>query len=310
MRYVGTLIRLLGEQTENIREQVTDTSGIPDSLFLEYLNDAQTRLQSIAIRNIPHLTLFDKQETISIVGGTGRYDIPERAIYGQMVRMVEYRDYAQEDRYYELSYESSLRLMAVHTSDRPSSYCVLDRKIALSPIPAATIGNLRVTYPQAVRTLDLRRGKVESIVDDGTSYTSIVVADDDELSPVELSEADYICVVNRYGASLYPNLLVSSYDSSNRQIHIESASMADGTIPVGSYVVCGKNSTTHSDLIREAEKYLMAYAAWKLFKKDSSTDAVEQNEELVAIEEECLATLSNLSLGTLAPPILDREWFN
>ena len=52
------------------------------------------------------------------------------------------------------------------------------------------------------------------------------------------------------------------------------------------YLVGGKDTTTHSDLPRNCERYLIAYCAWKIFKRDSSMDSGDQQAELSAMEQD------------------------
>lgn len=309
MRYVGKLIDHVGRHTENPRDQVTSEAGISDEDFLEYANFAQSRLQAAILRAYPHSTVFDDEYTQSVTSGTKSYPVSSGdALYGNKCRYCEYSDSGRSDDYWALRYSDIRELGAGAGS--PTTYALRNGNVILGDIPNRS-GYLRTVFPRRLDSLDLRRGRVETKTDNGTYFTQITLADDSDLDADALTAAEYLCVNDKRGVVTYYSLPVYSYDSASRIVTLDSSSalLTAGTIAVGDYVTVGKFSTTHSKLEDPAEKYLLSYMSWKIFKRDSSTDAVEENSELASMEEEIVAVYGSASLDAQNIIISDPEWF-
>ena len=309
MRYVGKLIDHVGRHTENPRDQVTDEAGISDEDFLEYANFAQSRLQAAILRAYPHSTVFDDDYTQSVTSGTKSYPVSSGdALYGNKCRYCEYSDSGRSDDYWALRYSDIRELGAGAGS--PTTYALRNGNVILGDIPNRS-GYLRTVFPRRLDSLDLRRGRVEATANDGTRWTGVTLADDSDLDSDALADAEYFCVSDKRGTVTIYSVPIYSYDSPSRVIKIDSGSplMTTGSINVGDYVTIGKFSTTHSKLEDPAEKYLLSYMSWKIFKRDSSTDAVEENSELASMEEEIVAVYGSASLDAQNIIISDPEWF-
>ena len=80
------------------------------------------------------------------------------------------------------------------------------------------------------------------------------------------------------------------------------------TIPAGAYIVGGKDTTTHSDLGIEVERYLIAYCAWKILKRDSSMDSTEAMQELQLMAQEIVKSYALITDDIqLIPDINSRD---
>jgi hypothetical protein len=80
------------------------------------------------------------------------------------------------------------------------------------------------------------------------------------------------------------------------------AAMADGTIAAGDYITLKEYGTTHSSLPANIERYLKAYAVWKLLRRDSSSDSAEQYQELIAIESQIINAVRTMFKGVQRIP--------
>ena len=78
-----------------------------------------------------------------------------------------------------------------------------------------------------------------------------------------------------------------------------TVSTADGEsasdILANHYIVGGKDTTTHGDLPRSVERYLISYCAWKILKRDSSVDSSEAQLELQALIQEIVNSYAMIS---------------
>ena len=61
------------------------------------------------------------------------------------------------------------------------------------------------------------------------------------------------------------------------------------------YIIGGKDVTTHGELPRSVERYLIAYCSWKILKRDSSVDSSEAQLELAAIAQEIINSYALIS---------------
>ena len=278
MRYVQYIIEQIRRETEN--EDVSDFIGIQDSEFLQYINDAQHRLQSKIVAK--HPSVFIEEAIINTVSGQESYSLPSDAFLGNKISNVEFSSSGEEQDYYVLE-EVSLKKRQSGSTGDPSKYIRKSGKVLLSPIP--TSGKLRINYVKRIPELDLRRGYVTGICSD-TSYTTestcvsgggswtappsdlssstTLKLNSTELltSTTDLAEHQYICIVDKDGNMKMKNIPLSAIIDVNN-LTLGSHTAEDGeSISVGDYVVGGKDTTTHSELPRNVERYLIAYGAW------------------------------------------------
>ena len=83
------------------------------------------------------------------------------------------------------------------------------------------------------------------------------------------------------------------------------------TLTAGDFIVVGKNSSTHSELVDFVERYLLAYCSWKILKRDSSVDYQEQQTELSQLETEIVASYADISDDIYEIPEINKDevWF-
>ncbi len=72
----------------------------------------------------------------------------------------------------------------------------------------------------------------------------------------------------------------------------------------------GQYATNHQQTIPPefVERYMVAYAAMKLFNKDSSKDATWATEEMNQIEKDVTGNLISITKDAQELPILDWSW--
>jgi hypothetical protein len=197
--------------------------------------------------------------------------------------------------------EVDLRTISSQDVSGVYSYSLSDRTLITNGSPTTSQGTLEVTYTKLLPTLDISRGTVASTTDDGTDYLTIVVTGADD---TELGLTEYVSVVDWDGSKVHDNIPVSSYDSGTSTLTLRSGvAISAGTISTGNTIVSGQFASTHSLLPAITERYLIAYASWKIFKRDSSTDSTEQFQELQMMEDDILKSLAR-------PTDAFRRWNN
>jgi len=310
VRYIKYLIEQVRRETEN--EEFTDETGIKDNEFIQYLNDAQHRLQARITSQHPRVFLND--ELINVVSGQSTYNLPSDTYLDNRVHNIEYSSTGNESDYYILD-EVSLRRISPGASGEPSYYVRSTGKIIINPVP--TTGTFRITYTQKLKELDLRIGRVVSTQDTVTSIEAITEISLDPSPVVDVTsgqEHDFICVVDRFGNSKMKNIPVNiSVTTDLPNIDSDSISVDPHTpllgesIEAGDYIIGGKDSSSHSQLPRSVERYLIQYCAWKILKRDSSVDSQEAQAELLAMEDDITSSYANITDDIQNIPVL-TDW--
>jgi hypothetical protein len=309
MRYVGLLINDVGEQSKNRRSDVTSTSGVSDNEILRYFRSAQSYIQSQILRQVGATDFFNSTTTLSLVGGQKSYTLPGDVYYNSKIKRVRYSESGLARDYYDLIPLSSERFTEDQDITSPEGYTAGNGVILLNGVPTSSSGNLRTTYVRSLDSLDKRRGKVQSVADDGTNYTNIILEDDSTLDGTRIVDyvGDFACFSSIRGVVGYYNGIVSAYDSGTRTLTLTDSPMSAGVIAVGSYLTLGEYTTTHSILPRECEHFLIEFVDWKLKKGDSSQDAVEANQEMVMLMDDIIAQFANM-VDPQAVMLQDPYW--
>lgn len=303
-RYVGLEIAEVRQiSKQETSDEDSQTEAVSRNLILSFLSQADERIQSLMMSN-PSNTFFNTTNIITTVAEDKDYALPGDLYAGDLVKLVEY-SYSGESKHY-VPLRRILRSQVNNTpGQRVCNFLTEGSNLILSP-PPLTAGQLvRVTYPKIVDRLDVRRGQVSSTpVNDGTDYSALTLDDDAFLSASFFDDHNFLCVSDRNGVVQRYNLEYESYDSATRTFTLSSGqAISSGTISAGDFVTLGKYSTTHSPMPRIVERYRIAYAAWKVMRVVSNTDAKAQQEEVVGLENDIVSKLKDTMVGVVSLPM-------
>ena len=310
MRRVELLIEQSRRATES--NNFSEEAGIQDSEFLQYLNDAQDRVFTRILGVYPDA--FITEALVTCTPGTESYSIPSDAYLQTKVKLVEYSTNGVETQYYELE-QATLRERHVGNSGSPSYYIRRNNQILVQPKPS-TAGTLRINYIHKLPRLDKRRGKVSAVTLDGSTRTiTTLTLDTTDLSASDVTDIQslgYICILNKDGVIQMQNIPVATIDSDTGVVTLDGSFVyaVGETIAVDNYVVMGAYATTHSQLDDSCERYLLAHTDWKILKRDSSNDAVEQSSELNDTLSEIIDAYKDVDEDVDFVPILDSQYFD
>jgi len=309
-RYISYLIDDVRQSTENT--DVSDTIGIKDAEFLRFLNDAQFRIQNLITQQ--HPSIFLQEYTTPIVANQEAYTLPHGAYMGNKVTQVEYAAQVAGKIYYEPIRPGSL-FERSSQSGRPIKYIRKAGQILLLPTPASSTGQLRITYTHKVPKLDFRRGSISAVTLSGNTITSLTMnVSTDQVDKLELDKFTRITIVNDEGGVQMGNIKVLSVDSASGVVTLDpSFTFESGeTISVGDYVVAGSYSSTHSLLDTMVERYLIAYATFKILQRDSNmSDLQVQQNVLLEMENEIVSAYVEISDDIMEIPNIisyDDDW--
>lgn len=312
-KLVDYLIDEVRESSEN--EDFSDTVGLTEEEVLKFINDAQYRLHSKILS--AHPTVFLEEDEQNVVADQENYTLKANAYLGNRVAQVDYSPTGQTADYYPLR-PFSLYNRRSGASGHPTHYIRKAGEVLLSPVPTTAGGKIRITYSRKIKRLDKRRGVIKAVTTSGSTITNLEInyVNGTTVDQGELNKRTKITVVDKYGDIKMDNILVSSYSSSasyDKTIDVDSsfAFLSGETIAVDDYVVSGRYTTTHSEFDESVERYIQAYAVWKILNRDSSVDNEQAAEELLALETEIIQSYAELTDDiSEIPEISDTDdWF-
>jgi len=286
MKYSADLITRVREHTLNTGN--TATSGIKDSHFLNYLNDAQDRLESLIHQ--ANAFVLETQSTSSIVAAQRAYPLPSDIVLKNKALLVEFSSTGNAKDYHPLR-KVSFRQLSTTQVDYPSTYSILNGSVYVSPVPQTATGSLRFTYTRKLDDMDLRRGTITVATDSGTAITALTLSTTgDDVTALDANT--YLCVNDRDGAVTMYNIRYDSYDDATGIVTLTGGSFTYATgesAAVGDYVTTGPYTTTHSDLNDLCERYLVKYCQMEILStEDSSADFAQAQAMLSAMETEII----------------------
>lgn len=285
------------------QENYSYTEGWDDNAMVEIFNLAMDRLYG-GLTEVDNPDLI-KQTEIDVVAAQQAYDIPIDVLHS--IRIPDVRFYFGGG-----SYEyTSLRQIDIQ--DRlstpvniPNFFTIRNRQILLSPTPnVSRAAALVINYQKMLRKLDIRRGKVTSYTEDGSGLNMVftlnftVVSEKDTNMQADansvLDRVDYCCLVDRSGSSIVDAIPLQGYDTTSLELTAEPTydmpaaeqTALDAAIAAGTtvYVVQGDYSSTHSELGRQTEDYLIEYAILRLLRLQSAAEPTKDQRQT---EEEVL----------------------
>jgi len=309
-KFIDSLIDEIREETEN--EGFSDEVGLSEEELIRHINDAVYRLHSKIIAQ--HPSVFIAEEEQDTTASVSTYDIKSTAFLGNRIAQVEYSHDGTSDNYYPLDM-TSLRRRNPGSLGTPSHYIRKSSQIVLVPTPRNSSGKIRISFTKRPMRMDKRRAQVKAVtLDSGTStITNLEVnyVNGTSVDNTELLKYSYFTVVDKYGAIKMDNIKLSSIDSSasyDATITPDSTHTYETgeTITTNDYLCAGRYATTHLEFAESVERYLRAYANWKVLKRDSSVDSAEAMQELIAMEQGIIDSYAELTDDiTFIPEIND-----
>jgi hypothetical protein len=169
--------RRIDEMAANARqlayqENYSYTEGWDDNTVGEVFNLGLNQLYDkiCQIDNVANIEEYAQ----NVVAGVQEYDIPQSVNLAIQIMNVRYLYGPQSWEFVTLE-QGMIQDRYSYPTNIPSTYCIRNGKILLSPTPNITRENaLIVNYQKRMRSLDYRRGKVSGII---SGYGSVVTID-------------------------------------------------------------------------------------------------------------------------------------
>ena len=309
MKTFPELVDLARKGSENV--DFSDSTGIQDVEFYQFLTDAHRRLESVI--HGKHQRALTKIKVQSVAAFSETVDIPIDCYMNNRIILLEVGQTSSPDTFYTLK-KGSIQERYSGISGHPVYYIRLGGQIILKP-KLSIASNIRWTYQLALPSADKKRGKIESLTVDTTTRTITALkldptATDGVLDVDNLNQQQYITVVGRDGTVKLKKLEITSVDDDGT-VNIYNGSHVyddDESLAVGDFVCSGWYSSFRSQLPDICERYLLAYAVMKAHKRDSNIDISESIQELQAMEEDIAMSFAEPDSDVDYVPILDSQF--
>lgn len=291
------------------------TYAITSDECIQYLNDAQDRMQNLISAQKNIAKLFVTEQIITVVQNQAEYVIPDRVLLNKQIEYVEFSATGSLTDYIRLE-KLNFFNRDTYPTTYPHGYFKRGGSILLQPTPSTTQGSLRVSYERDLDDLDVTRARIN-----GTPVTTDIDLTHSSGAPTTANEAlfingNFICISDANGNVMLRNGLIDSYDAPTDVLTLVAdvdtylvgsytlADLADGFLTVGKY------TTTYSKLPDACERYLVHYLAAQLFRKDSSNDYENALALVADIETDTIKALSAQTGEIQFTPQLQRyEWW-
>lgn len=317
MRYLGYLIDEIRRESDNTDVSTIDgdtVTGIADEEIIQFINDAQDRLQNLISSSNSTAKIFSVSRNLSTVASQEEYGFTaDRLLMNKEIELVEFSVDGLATNFYELD-KMVLFNRDTTPTEFPYGYYTRFGKICSIPPTTSNNGIIRVTFERQIDEVDKRRGKITAVSGlSSTTFTNLTLdSTADETSNPNLSSIDYICICDKDGTVTAYNIPVLSYDTAtNILTPVSTFTFQTGeTIAIDSYVTFHKWSTTHSQLPDPCESYLIIFAVEKLMLRDSADDYNKWKIKREDTEKDLLAQINSQTSEVQLIPQFDwGEWY-
>lgn len=285
MRRLEHLIAQVRSSTSN-----KSTSKISDFDMANYFNLAQDTIQNIAMSVESGARLFSTTSLITLVNNQESYDLPIDIYSPNSITSV--RITQSNDQFFPLE------RIVEKERQRGYGYALIGGKLYISPIPKWAPGNtLELTYQKILKRLGVRSGTIQGYV----SGTGVITLDAGYSTTIGQYD-DYFCIVDSSGTIVNANLPIISVGTGT------ITTTTGLTITNGQYVVMGRNTTTHSELMDLCERFLINFVERKIQAVESSSDVQIQASLTAEERTELTSIFSTGSADAMYPPITNTDY--
>lgn len=301
MRRAEQLIDVARKLSGNSRYDAD--SGVPQSVFVQYLQNAQDSLVREA--NNSKSKLFMTQVLTNVVSKQEFYPNPSNQYLFSIDTMW----------WSDNGYQDFIPLYKGIDKDRIDtevgyafSYVPVEGGFYLAP-PLES-GKLRTSYIRYPNKPQVRAGKIDSVTIVAGQVTALEV-DNGEASynEAEINGDQYLCVVDRFGAIKARNII---YDSvSSGVFTLSPFTLASGdTITVGDYICVGQNAVNKPELPDPCEEYLIKHMVYEAKEGDSSAWSRASKDEMARVLGQIVSSFGLITEDMTLIPITQVDYLD
>lgn len=308
MRNLALLITQARRATENL--EYSDSVGITDNEFIQYANDAQDELEAQISKVNADVNIGTS--IIQCTSGVADYSMPTDALLRSKIAHILWSTNGDEKQYRPLTQGRMAEIVATYEGS-PSYYVRVGNTIKLIPAPQSSSSTIKLYYAQKLPRLDVQAGLIDTVTTAGDQITSLVLdsgfANYDKTT---LLEEGYVTVCDALGNVKMKSIPILDIDDNTLAVTVSPSFTfdADESIAAGDYLIRGMRSTSHCALPDICERYIIGYMTWRILKRDSSNDAVEQKAEIDMMLMSIADAYAEADLGVDGIPILNTEFLD
>ncbi len=263
MRKVEQLIDVVRKLSQNTRYDAT--SGVPQDIFVQYLNNAQDSL-TMEVTNLK-TKYFKKQVVVPVVPYQAVYSYPEDCIM-QHLDTVQWTQ-AQSGTYWQTLFRTTQKEKITIQPGYPFAYVPFEDGIHMNP--PIQQGLLYITYEKLPKKMQKRAGIINSATTLSGNLTSLSLdITESSFDETEINSENFLCVVDKYGNVKASNIVYDNV-SSLGVFSMDPFALGTGTVAIGDYVCIGKNVSNISEYPDICEGYLIKHAVYEAKYGDSSS---------------------------------------
>lgn len=309
MQRLELLIKQARSESQN--KAFSLKAGIPQQDFVFWVNEAQERLYSEAIKQ--HPVYFTGEVILDSMSGQEAYDLPGD-IFLSHIEMIEYSVSGQTKDYYRLE-QARLPERISYPTGNPGYYIRRGKQILMVPAPATGgPAKIRISYVKKLPRIDVRRGYVAAATIVGENLTALTLNAGSLLSvdPDAFADYNFLTVVDRNGAVKAARIEYDTVNVGTGFVTLTGGSHALGgaTIAVGDYVTLGPMSANLPDLPDTAERFLIEWLTYRATFRDGSTRSAQQKALCDEILADTMQAFADIEHDTVGVTILNTDYLD
>lgn len=273
MRTTEQLIIMARKLSRN--ERYDSNSGVPQDVFVQYLNNAQDTL----IKEITNLKtkFFKKQLVIDVVANQEKYSYPDDCIV-QHIETIQWTD-TISGTYWQTLYKSYTKEKITLQPGYPFAYIPYNDGFYLNP--PIVRGKLWIAYETTVPKAQKRAGLIQSVtINSGVLQAMTLNTTDATYDENEINSDFYMCIVDKYGAVKARNIPYNSITGGVFNINNYTLASTD-SISVGDYILVGKNTCNVPEFPDICESFILKHMVYDAKYSDGSTWSQEAKDDMM-----------------------------
>lgn len=300
MKRSEQIIDMARQLSQNTRYD--DDSGVPQKVFVQYLNNAQDSL----LKEVVNLKtkFLKKYENITVVPGQEVYDYPYD-LYMQHIDTIQWSDRATTGFYQTLNKSYTKERVSIQTG-YPFGYILQNDGYHLNP--PINNGVLQVTYIKTVPKLQKKNGLITvATVNGSNQLTALTVSITGSYDATEIDDDYYLCVVDKFGNQKARNIEYTSQASGVFTLSPQTLGTGQ-TISTGDYITIGKNTTNLPQWPDVCESYLIKHMVYDAKYSDSSQWSAEAKKDMTDFFVTLSGSFATLSDDITSIPITNTDY--
>jgi len=300
MRKVEQLIDVVRKLSQNTRYDAT--SGVPQDIFVQYLNNAQDSL-TMEVTNLK-TKYFKKQVIVPVVPYQAVYPYPDDCLM-QHLDTVQWTQ-AQSGTYWQTLFKTTQKEKITIQPGYPFAYVPFEDGIHMNP--PIQQGLLYFTYMKTPKRLQKRAGLISGATVVGGNLTALALdITEASFDENEINSDNYLCVVDKYGNVKASNILYNNV-SNLGVFSLSPFALGTGTVAPGDYVCVGKNVINIPEYPDICEGYLIKHAVYEAKYGDSSSWTSAAIQDMQMYFQKLSGTFATLSDDVTDVPITKLDY--